>query len=155
MDIQVFTQNSIKITGQSGIVIYIDPFEIKGEQQDADYILWTHEHYDHLSPDDVAKVRKAGTKYVFPKTMKNSVKELIADDGKAYEVEPNMVQEIDGLKLQVVPAYNNLKPFHPKKNQWVGYLLDLDGQKVYIAGDTDVTPDNKKVTCDIALVPVG
>ena len=50
---------------------------------------------------------------------------------------------------------NHLKPFHPKRNKWVGYIIFMNGCRYYIAGDTDANADNKKVSCVIALVPVG
>ena len=54
-----------------------------------------------------------------------------------------------------VSNYNNLKPFHPKSAGWVGYILQIDGQRIYIAGDTDMNRDNQDVKCDVALVPIG
>ena len=63
-----------------------------------------------------------------------------------------MVQEI---KFGTVPAYNTNKTFHPKENDWIGYIITLDGIRYYIAGDTDITEENRKVKCDVAFVPVG
>ncbi len=62
---------------------------------------------------------------------------------------------IDCLELETVPAYNTLKPFHPKSAEWVGYVLRIDGKRIYIAGDTDATKEAKAMKCDIAIVPIG
>ncbi len=153
-NIQVFTQSSIRIEGKEGI-IYIDPFEIKGEAHDADYILFTHDHYDHFSPEDIKKVCKGDTIYVYPKTLEKAVKGKLADADRAYMVEPGESKEIKGLVIKTVPAYNNLKPFHPRKKGWVGYILTVDDREIYVAGDTDMTKDNQRIKCDIALVPIG
>ena len=57
--------------------------------------------------------------------------------------------------VETVPAYNVNKEFHKKEYDWVGYVITLDGIRYYIAGDTDVNDDNRKVKCDVAFVPVG
>ena len=59
------------------------------------------------------------------------------------------------MEFETVPAYNALKPFHPKSAEWVGYVLRIDGKRIYIAGDTDATGEAAAVKCDIAIVPIG
>ena len=146
--IEINCHSSIKII--KGKTIYIDPFRIEKEQNDANLILITHDHYDHYSEEDIKKVINENTIVVVPKTMKFGInaKEVIY-------VEPNKQYEILGIKIKTIPAYNINKHFHPKENQWVGYILEIENEKYYIAGDTDITPENKQVKCDIALVPVG
>ena len=146
--IEINCHSSIKII--KGKTIYIDPFRIEKEQNDANLILITHDHYDHYSEEDVKKVINENTVIVAPKTMKVGInaKEVIY-------VEPNKQYEILGIKIKTIPAYNINKHFHPKEKQWVGYILEIEDEKYYIAGDTDITPENKQVKCDIALVPVG
>lgn len=146
--IEINCHSSIKII--KGKIIYIDPFRIEKEQNDASLILITHDHYDHYSEEDIKKVINENTVIVAPKTMKVGInaKEVIY-------VEPNKQYEILGIKIKTIPAYNINKHFHPKENQWVGYILEIEDENYYIAGDTDITPENKQVKCDIALVPVG
>jgi len=146
--IEINCHSSIKIT--KGKIIYIDPFKIEKESHDADIILITHDHYDHYSPEDIEKVTTNETIVVAPKTMKalNKMKNVIL-------VEPSKTYEVRGIKIETIPAYNNNKQFHPKNNKWVGYIIEIEGTRYYIAGDTDITPENKQVKCDVALVPVG
>ena len=59
------------------------------------------------------------------------------------------------IRFETVPAYNTNKQFHPKENEWVGYIIEIKCIRYYIAGDTDITKENKKVKCDVAFVPVG
>ena len=152
-NIQVLCHSSIKIDREQ--VIYFDPFKIDKNYNDADIIFITHDHYDHYSEEDIDSVKKENTIIVAPKTLyykllKNGIKE-----NNIVVVEPNKNYTVEGIKVETVPSYNISKPFHPKKNNWVGYILELNDVRYYIAGDTDITEENKKVKCDVAFVPVG
>ena len=153
-NIEVFTQNSIRIRGREGI-IYVDPFQMREEPRDADYILVTHDHYDHFSPEDIEKAAKAETILVVPEKMEGKAQEAAKLVGRIVSVKPGICQDVDGLELETIPAYNSLKPFHPKSAGWVGYIIRVDGKRIYIAGDTDATKEAKAVRCDVALVPIG
>lgn len=146
--IEINCHSSIKIT--KGIIIYIDPFRINEEKHDADLILITHDHYDHYSPEDIKKVIKEDTIIVAPKT----IKELNNKENIIF-VEPNKTYNIKGYKMDTIPAYNINKHFHPKENNWVGYIIEIEGIKYYIAGDTDIIPENQQIKCDVALIPIG
>lgn len=151
--IDVFKQNSIRIKSDVG-TIYIDPFKIDDETHDADFILITHDHYDHFSSEDIAKVKKDTTVLVVPEKMEaKAVKE--SGIKEIETVKPGTYHEFGDLELETIPAYNLLKPFHPKAAGWVGYILKINGKRIYIAGDTDATQEAKEVICDIALVPIG
>ena len=153
-NIEVFTLSSIRIRCGAGTV-YADPFHMKISPHDADIVLITHDHYDHFSPEDLAKVINPATILVVPEKLADKAAAFSAQVKAIETVLPGQQYQIAGLSLETVPSYNRIKPFHPKKNGWVGYLLDLDGQRVFIAGDTDKTKENSTVQCDIALVPVG
>ena len=153
-NIEVFTQNSIRIKGREG-VIYIDPFQMRKDPHDADYILITHDHYDHFSQEDIDKVAKAESVLIVPEKMEGKAQEVRDSVGKIVTVKPGTCHNVDGLEFETIPAYNSLKPFHPKSAEWVGYIIHSDGQRIYIAGDTDATKEAKTVKCDIALVPIG
>ena len=152
-NIDVFTQNSIRIKTSSGVV-YIDPFRMNIEPHDADYILITHDHYDHFSLEDIAKVKKDTTVLVVPQKMLAKAEK---DSGieTIETVTPGIYKELGNLEIETVPAYNIIKPFHPKAAGWVGYIVKTDDKRIYIAGDTDATKEAREVKCDIALVPIG
>ena len=153
-NISVNAQSSIRIAGSK--IIYFDPFHVDKETHDADVIFVTHEHYDHFEPDSIKKLLKAETILVAPESMKAKVlkKSGVLEKNCVFYV-PNESYELDGLKIETVPAYNKLKPFHPKWNKWLGYIVELDGTRYYVAGDTDVNADILKVKCDVALIPIG
>ena len=152
--ITVNTQSSIRIAATEGIV-YLDPLEIRDAPHDADFILITHDHYDHFSPSDIRKVAGGETVLVVPQKMEKQAQELRGFVGSIVTVRPGEALTVKGLALETVPAYNNIKPFHPQSVGWVGYILITDGIRIYAAGDTDATRDNRRVRCDIAMVPIG
>ena len=151
--IEVLCHSSIKIS--KGITIYFDPFKIEKEYHDADLICITHSHYDHYSEEDINKVRKEDTWVVAPLDLLDNL--LTINFTKKYTtiVKHNENYTVKNMTFKTIPAYNINKNFHPKANNWVGYLLALDDTTYYIAGDTDITEENKKVKCDVAFVPVG
>ena len=153
--ITVNTQNSIRIVNAEGTVIYIDPLGISGEPADADLILITHSHYDHFSPEDIAKIRKPSTKYVIPKSMIGDMEKIGASMMDCVSMEEGDRIGLAGVYISAVPAYNKLKPFHPRRNGWLGYVIDCDGLKIYAAGDTDALKENTSISCDLALIPIG
>ena len=153
-NIEVFTQNSIRIKG-NGKTIYIDPFQMKETPKDAGFIFITHDHYDHYSPEDIAKVCGDNTVLIIPQKMIDKVGEVSGLVSETVTVNPSAHYAINDFEFDTVPAYNKIKPFHPKSAKWVGYIVHIDGKRVYIAGDTDATKEAKQVKCDIALVPIG
>ncbi|MCI9063857.1 MAG: MBL fold metallo-hydrolase [Clostridia bacterium] len=148
MNIKINCHSSIKI--ESKKIIYFDPFRIKEEKHDADIIFITHDHYDHYSEEDVKKVINENTIIVAPKTI-----EIFEKAKNIVRVEPNEKYEVLGIKIETIPAYNINKKFHPKENNWVGYIIEIGKERYYIPGDTDITPENQEVKCDIAFLPIG
>jgi len=153
-NIRVLAQSSIRIESGAG-VIYFDPYMVKEDFNDADYIFITHDHHDHFSPADLLKVCKEDSVLIVPEKMESQSKEVSKHVGRIYTVKPGETKDIEGISVETVPAYNLLKPFHPKNAGWVGYILTLDGNRIYVAGDTDATKEAKSVKCDIALIPIG
>ena len=148
--ITINTHSSIRI--DEGQIIYVDPFKIADEKHDADIILITHDHFDHLSCDDIRKVMKEDTVIVCP-TSVDAPEEMGLTVVKAGTDEKITVK---GIEIETVRAYNIQKAFHPKENGWLGYIINSAGHgRIYIAGDTDITAEAKQVKCDIALLPVG
>lgn len=152
-NIEVLTHSSIKISKNK--IIYVDPFNIEKNYNDADIIFITHSHYDHYSEKDIEKVRKENTFFVVPEDVKIELLHKGISNNKIESVKPNQTGEILGIKFEAIPAYNVNKKFHPKENNWVGYTIEIDGTRYYIAGDTDINEDNLKAKCDVCFVPVG
>lgn len=151
--IDVLYHSSIRI--KKDIIIYVDPYEIKEELNDADFIFITHEHYDHFSPEDIKKVIKEDTIIVSTPAVVSASKELQPDDKRRIEVKPNETYEFKDIKFETTVAYNKYKLFHQKEKEWVGYIITIDGISYYIAGDTDDLDELKVIKCDVALVPIG
>ena len=152
--IQCLGHSTIKINKNSKIM-YIDPFNIEEENNDADIIFVTHSHYDHYSPKDIDKIKKEDTIIVITNDLYNEAKQSGFKESKIVTVKPNQTFNVSNIIVTTVPAYNINKKFHPKENEWVGYILNIENIKYYIAGDTDITDENRKVECDVAFVPVG
>ncbi|MCM1253339.1 MAG: MBL fold metallo-hydrolase [Clostridium sp.] len=152
--ITVNTQSSIRIAGSK--VLYFDPFKVEASPHDADIIFITHEHYDHFEPESIAKVKKENTLLVTPESMK---KKALSESGIPSEncvfYNPGETHELDNIVIETIPAYNKMKPFHPKGKKWQGYVVKMDDVRYYVAGDTDVNEDIQKVECDVAMIPIG
>ena len=153
-NIECLGHATIKIK-DNGKIIYFDPFKIKEASNDADIIFITHEHYDHFSEEDIIKVKKENTKIVLTEDIYLRALELGFSETNIMQVEPNKSYIIENIKFDTVLSYNVNKQFHPKQNNWVGYIIEINNVKYYIAGDTDITEENKKVKCDVAFLPVG
>ena len=152
-NIEVLYHSSIRINKEK--TIYIDPFKIDRNYNDADIIFITHDHYDHYSEEDIDKVINENAVIVIPEELLTKVLKKGINKNAIITVEPNQKYMVQGIKFETVPAYNTNKTFHPKENGWVGYVIEINGIIYYIAGDTDITEENKKVKCDVAFVPVG
>lgn len=153
-NIECLGHSTIKIKGNDKI-IYIDPYNIKEEYQDTDYIFITHNHYDHYSEEDIKKVKKENSVIVITEDLYKDVLELGFIEKNTIKVRPDNDYKLENIKFSTISSYNINKKFHPKENNWVGYILAINNKRYYIAGDTDITEENKKVKCDVAFLPVG
>ena len=152
-NVEVLCHSSIKINKEK--VIYIDPFKIEKNYNDADIVFITHDHYDHYSEEDIDKVINENTIIIIPEELLTKLLRKGINKNAIITVEPNEKYMVQGIKFETIPAYNTNKTFHPKENGWVGYIIIINGIRYYIAGDTDITEENKQVKCDVAFVPVG
>lgn len=150
MNIFVNAQNSIKLDLSKKI--YFDPYLISDRVNDADYIFITHSHYDHFSVEDIEKIIKSNTKLIVPESMHNLVASF---SNEILEVLPNNKYNIDGIEFDTISSYNINKPYHKKEDNNVGYILNIDGNKYYVAGDTDNILELQNIKCDYAFVPIG
>lgn len=154
--IRVYNQSSIRIVGSDGTVVHVDPYDMREDPRDASVLLVTHAHYDHLSPADAARVICDRTELVVPEGMLGEARGLGC--AATHPMRAGERIELLGISVEAVPAYN-VRPdrlgFHPRENGWLGYVITVDGVRVYVAGDTDQNPHNEGVSCDVALVPIG
>ena len=136
-----------KIKGEK--TVYIDPFKIN-DNEPADIIIITHEHFDHLSPEDIKKIQTGRTIIVTTPDCYSKV------SGNVKTISPGQTLNVDGIKIEAVPAYNSNKNFHPKQNGWMGVIVTINGKRIYHAGDTDNIPEMSALkNIDVALLPVS
>jgi L-ascorbate metabolism protein UlaG (beta-lactamase superfamily) len=145
MPVEITWLGHASVMIRSTTVIYIDPWKLPKSSPRADIILLTHEHRDHYSEKDIQLISHNSTRVVAPMSTP-----VVTDT-----IAPGKVITIQGVSIQAVHAYNIGKAFHPKTNSWVGYIVDLDGKKIYHTGDTDRIPEMKNISVDLAFLPVG
>ena len=158
--------DSLEWLGHSGFrirvgraVVYLDPYRVPDGAPPADLILVTHGHYDHFSPQDIERLSARGTWLVGPAAVAERV------GGQVHSIAPGETLEdelVRGVHVRAIAAYNTSKrdadgkPFHPRDAGWVGYELNVRGERLYHSGDTDVIPEMDSVTgVDVALLPVS
>ena len=135
-------------------VLYFDPWRLDGDHPAADLVLVSHQHGDHCSPEDIQKVSGADTVVIASALAAEALP-------GARVIAPGDKLSLKGIEIEIVPAYNVNKfrspgvPFHPKADQHVGYIVTIQGVRVYFAGDTDPIPEMSDFVCDIALLPVS
>ena len=130
-------------------VLYIDPWKLNDSPHDATLVLVSHSHYDHYSPVDIANVSGPDTKLI-------ASADVIAKEGAGEVITGGLMIELENVRLTGVAAYNPNKDFHPKSNNWVGFVIEIGSKRLYYAGDTDLTEEIKALqNIDVALLPVG
>lgn len=142
--------DSFRLTGEKKV--YIDPWKITNAAHDADVVLITHDHFDHFVLEDLDKVRNDKTLVVAPEMLRGKI------EGNVVIVAPGDAVSCHDVPVEVVKAYNlhpDRQNFHPAKYGGVGYIVTLNGKRIYHTGDTDPIPEMKNVKCDIMLVPVS
>jgi len=156
LDFTRIAHDAFRIAGSK--VVYTDPFKIS-KRDEADIVLVSHAHFDHLSLEDIEKVCTPGTTIVASPSCEAGLKNVKVKEKRFLD--PNAKYTVGKVAVETVPAYNINKfrepgkPFHPRDMKGVGFVLEMDGTRVYLAGDTDFIPEMKSIRCDIALLPVS
>lgn len=154
--IQLIAQSAIKIETKGGNTIYFDPFKLDEKRnKEADFIFITHPHFDHFSPEDIKAIKTDKTKIIAPEELKIKIEQLGFEIDNIILMKPNEKYELEEIEFETVPAYNINKDYHKKEYNWVGYIVTVDGKRIYVAGDTDNIEEARNIKCDIACVPVG
>lgn len=148
INVQWLNHASFRIT-HGETVIYIDPWKLKTSAHDATAVLVSHSHYDHYSSKDIANVSNTETKLT-------ASADVIRQHGNGQVLQPGETIKFEGFKVTAAAAYNPNKQFHPKANNWLGFVIEIDSKRIYYAGDTDMTDEMKSLKdIDLALLPVG
>jgi len=138
-----------------GAVIYVDPvrqYADFSKYPKADLILVTHEHGDHLDPAAISSLRKPATRILLPEASRAKL-------GSGEALEHGRVVQAAGIAVEAVPAYNSSAGrtgYHPKEREDNGYVLTMGTLHVYVAGDTEPTPEMALMgAIDIAFLPMN
>ena len=131
-----------------GKTIVIDPYVVK-QSEPADILCITHDHYDHCSVEDLEKFLKPGTVIITEPMSAAKLK------GDVRGIAPGESVTLGDITITAVPSYNTNKAFHPKSNNWLGFIIQAGGTRLYHAGDTDLIPEMEGLKVDIALLPVS
>jgi L-ascorbate metabolism protein UlaG (beta-lactamase superfamily) len=135
--------------------IYFDPYQLPQNSPRADIICITHEHFDHCSLDDIALITTMDTVIISDKAAARKLQNAKVLCREVRFLSPGDNIEIGNIKISAVASYNTNKQFHTKDSHKLGFIVTIDGVKIYHAGDTDLIPEMKNYFCDIALLPVG
>lgn len=142
--------------------IYFDPYQLKKRTYPkADIIISSHEHMDHCHPESINIISDEKTVLIGPKVCQNIFKNDIPIKGEVKELNPYEKLVIDNVTITAIPAYNSHRfrspgnPFHPKEANHIGPVVEIDGIKIYHAGDADHIPEMKELNVDIAFLPVS
>lgn len=148
-----FTYKNIEITHlkhssfkikYNNLVTYIDPYQI--EDEPADYILITHDHYDHFDPDSINSLKKTKTIFIFPQFMTSQF------TGNIHGLLPGEYYHDENITINTVPMYNF---HHAREKNFLAYILELNETRIFHAGDSGPTIEIKALqNIDIALMPI-
>jgi len=140
---------SFKISGEK--VIYIDPWKIQDEEK-ADIILISHSHYDHFSLKDIKKITTRETEILMTPDCQSKLRDV---PGRVTLIYPGKKYNVKNILIETTPSYNINKKFHPKENDWVGFIINSSGKRIFYTGDTDNISEIKNIKADIALIPIS
>jgi len=146
--VQWLGHSSVKVWTDDCIV-YVDPQSLSISPHDATFVCVTHTHGDHYSRSDIARVSNDQTQFIGPP-------DVVSQYGSGLSIAPWQTMEFDFVDIEAVPSYNTNKPNHPKSRNWLGYIIELGGKRIYVAGDTDLIDEMKMLgDINVAFLPAG
>jgi len=144
---------------ESDVRIFFDPYKLS-KQSEADLILISHDHFDHLSLEDLQKISTIKTTIVAAKECVNKITSIAFKEKMG--IAPGEEKTVNGIRIRAVSAYNidkinhdTKKPFHPKEDNKIGFLVNINGIVIYHTGDSDLIPEMSNLRPDILLIPVS
>jgi len=150
MKVKWITHACIQLETDIGKIIYFDPYQLSGDLKKGDIILCSHDHFDHLSVNDIKQVATSKTKVIIPKSCS------LDEEFDVIKLDIGESTQIDDIKIKAVPSYTIKLETHPKSNRWLGFIVTVDGKNIYHAGDTGKIEEMADFNnIDIAFVPVG
>lgn len=146
--IRWFGHTSFKMWRED-LIIYLDPSGLMERIPDASLILVSHTHSDHYSAVDITGLSNPDTLFI-------GATSAISQYGSGHAMLPGDVLETHGIRITAIPSYNISTSFHPRSNNWLGFILEIDDLRIYYAGDTDAIDEMKALThIDVAIIPIG
>lgn len=139
-----------------GKTIYIDPYKLSGAhrmKKDADMVLISHDHFDHMSLEDLANIVNSNTVVACAKECVSELGRLGAS--AVNGMSPGEKGMLQGVGIEAIAAYNTNKSFHPKADGKLGFVIVIADTRIYHCGDTDDIPEMAAAHPDVALVPVS
>lgn len=144
------------VDNKSKSVIYIDPYKLTNKhkgRRDADIILVSHNHFDHLSNEDLKEIANNNSEIITANECIENLKGLPTN--KISALKPGEKTLVKGVTFEAIRAYNTNKKFHPKEDNKIGFVVGIANHRIYHAGDTDIIPEMEGLNPDIALLPVS
>lgn len=144
---------------EKGLTICIDPYKLS-RLIPAHIVLISHNHFDHLSLEDLKKTSSSNTVIIAAKECVSQLSRVACRE--LIGILPGQEKIVNNVKVKAVPAYNidkinpdTSKPFHPKEDNKIGFIVNIENVSIYHTGDSDLIPEMTDLKPDILLVPVS
>ncbi len=154
MEITWIAHACFQLKTNSGKIIYFDPYKIPKDAEKADILIISHSHGDHMDDRSIKNVLKDSTIVIGPESESYSINQY----ANAKSLKIGEILDLREIKIQLVPAYTIKKNTHPKSSGWAGSIVEVEGKRIYHAGDTERIPEmgmDDISNIDVAILPCG